>query len=210
VWSHVPPAGVEYPWVIKEENKPSEEELKRRDAWRAIFMPQGAILAGRVDDRSWLTSGCGAYVPIVFQGDTVMLTPVGIEAPVRLGAIEPSPTPEPIKSPAAAPVTPASPEPKADPKPGTPAPATPETLPGWSIAPPGHELRLRMSGLLWPEASERLAHAAYVTREQVGSGQVILFASSPTFRAAAKGTARIFSNAVVFGPGMGADKVIRP
>ena len=72
------------------------------------------------------------------------------------------------------------------------------------MMPPDQELRMRMSGLLWPEASERLAHSAYVTVERVGSGQVILFADTPNFRGTSKGTMRLFSNAVVFGPGMGA------
>jgi hypothetical protein len=71
--------------------------------------------------------------------------------------------------------------------------------PGWTIAPPGFEMRLRMSGLLWPEAADRLANAAYVTRESVGAGQLILFASDPTFRGAALGTSRIFANAITLG-----------
>jgi hypothetical protein len=82
--------------------------------------------------------------------------------------------------------------------------------PGWTIAPPGFEMRLRMSGLVWPEAADRLANAAYVTRESVGAGELILFASDPTFRGAALGTSRIFANAIVFGPGMGASEPIKP
>jgi hypothetical protein len=39
---------------------------------------------------------------------------------------------------------------------------------------------LRLSGLLWPEARERMAESAYATVERVGSGQIILFASLPT------------------------------
>ena len=54
------------------------------------------------------------------------------------------------------------------------------------------------------------ANAAYVTRESVGSGQLILFASDPVFRAAALGTARVLANAVVCGPGMGASQPIMP
>jgi hypothetical protein len=44
----------------------------------------------------------------------------------------------------------------------------------------------------------------------VGSGQLILFAEDPTFRAAALGTSRIFANAVILGPGMGASEPIKP
>lgn len=63
---------------------------------------------------------------------------------------------------------------------------------------------LRLSGLLWPEARARLAESAYVTVEPLGNGQVILFASPPSFRGAFPGTARLLSNAVVYGPSLGA------
>ncbi len=82
--------------------------------------------------------------------------------------------------------------------------------PGWLLAPPGYELRLRMSGLLWPEAADRIAHSAYCTQERVGNGQIILFANSPTFRCATRGTTRVMSNALVLGPGMGASQPVRP
>jgi hypothetical protein len=63
---------------------------------------------------------------------------------------------------------------------------------------------LRLGGLLWPEARERLEHGAYATVESVGAGQLILFAADPVFRGYHLGTARLFSNAVVYGPGLGA------
>jgi hypothetical protein len=71
-------------------------------------------------------------------------------------------------------------------------------------------MHLRMSGLLWPEATHRLANSAYVTRESVGRGQIILFAARPTFRAATLGPARIMLNAMIYGPGYGAAQPIRP
>jgi hypothetical protein len=64
-------------------------------------------------------------------------------------------------------------------------------------------LHLRLAGLLWPEARERIADSAYLTREGRGSGQVILFAGMPAFRGYHQATARLFSNAVIYGPGMG-------
>jgi len=87
-----------------------------------------------------------------------------------------------------------------------------ETIPrlGWSILPPNTEFRLRMSGLLWPEVTHRLANAAYLTREPIGRGQVILFAAPPTFRAAAEGTTRLFLNALVLGPGCGTTVAFNP
>jgi hypothetical protein len=66
--------------------------------------------------------------------------------------------------------------------------------------------KLRLSGLLWPEARERLAESAYVTVEHVGSGQVILFASEPNFRGIFRAGARLLSNAIVYGPGAGASQ----
>jgi hypothetical protein len=63
--------------------------------------------------------------------------------------------------------------------------------------------KMRLSGLLWPEARERWANTAYCTRESMGKGQVILFADEPFFRAYFHGTGRLFENAVLFGPGLG-------
>ncbi len=209
VFRHTAPAGVTYPWTLKEPEKVEEDEAKRRDAWRALFMPQGAIVAARTDDRHWLTSGCGDVLPVLYTGDAVLIPGAGAEAPIRFGAIVPA---EAVASPSPAAEAPggkpedrpgskdAGSDPKKDEKPA----------PGWLQAPPGHELRVRMSGLLWPEAADRIAHTAYASVERVGQGQVIQFASSPTFRAGTKGTMRVFTNAVVLGPGMGASHPIKP
>ena len=62
---------------------------------------------------------------------------------------------------------------------------------------------LRLSGLLWPEAKERIAGSAYATVENKGHGQIILFAADPTYRAWLAGAERLFLNAVILGPGMG-------
>jgi len=64
--------------------------------------------------------------------------------------------------------------------------------------------RLHLGGLLWPEAAGRLAQTAYVTREGKGRGQVILFLNEPVFRGWTAGTRRLFTNAVLYGPGLGA------
>ncbi len=63
--------------------------------------------------------------------------------------------------------------------------------------------KLRLSGLLWPEAKERIADTAYATVEQVGRGQIILFATDPTYRMWLPGEQRLFLNAILLGPGMG-------
>jgi len=63
--------------------------------------------------------------------------------------------------------------------------------------------RMHLGGLLWPEGAARMANTAYVTREAVGKGQVILFAANPTFRRWMKDSERMFCNAVLLGPGLG-------
>ena len=60
----------------------------------------------------------------------------------------------------------------------------------WSQVPSGYDLNVRMSGLVWPEASQRIANSAYLTREKVGKGQIILFSGEPNFRGSARGTNR--------------------
>ncbi len=70
------------------------------------------------------------------------------------------------------------------------------------------EEELRLSGLLWPEARQRLADTAYVTAESVGRGQIILFATDPTLRMWLAGAQRLFLNAVLLGPGMGASQPV--
>ena len=63
---------------------------------------------------------------------------------------------------------------------------------------------LRLAGLLWPEARERIADSAYLTREPFGNGQLILFAGMPAYRGYHLATGRLFANAVIYGPGLGA------
>ena len=58
-------------------------------------------------------------------------------------------------------------------------------------------------GLLWPEARARIADSAYATVERMGRGQVILFATDPSYRMWFPGMQRLLLNAVLLGPGMG-------
>jgi hypothetical protein len=62
---------------------------------------------------------------------------------------------------------------------------------------------VRISGLLWPEARLRLARTSWLTQEQSGNGQIILFATQPNFRALFRGAERLLINALLYGPGMG-------
>ena len=80
----------------------------------------------------------------------------------------------------------------------------------WFYQASGLQGLLRMSGLLWPEAGQRIANSAYLTRESRGHGQIILFAGQPVYRGATLGTNRLLLNALVYGPGMGAQTVVTP
>ena len=80
----------------------------------------------------------------------------------------------------------------------------------WSQIPSGYDLNVRMSGLVWPEASQRIANSAYLTREKVGKGQIILFSGEPNFRGSARGTNRLWLNAVIYGSGLGTDALVNP
>ncbi|MBK7260160.1 MAG: hypothetical protein IPI01_20620 [Ignavibacteriae bacterium] len=66
---------------------------------------------------------------------------------------------------------------------------------------------LRVAGLLWPEARDRWARTAYLTREGKGKGQIILFAGEASFRASFPATERLLINAILLGPGWGTDQL---
>lgn len=181
VWTHTIDRSPTYPWdATAEHERPDSDEMKRRDAWGRMFMPQGAFLAARIDPVHWLGFGAGETLPVLFESTSqVLMGAERVEVPVRVGALRP--------------------------RPGSAARRV-----GWSTVPAGQELRVRMSGLVWPEAASRLANAALVTRESKGRGQVILFASPPTFRGTTRGAERLFLNALVYGPGFGARAPIIP
>jgi hypothetical protein len=64
---------------------------------------------------------------------------------------------------------------------------------------------IHRGGLLWPEAAARLAKTAYAMRESVGQGQIVLFLDDPVYRGWMLGTRRLFLNALLYGPGVGAE-----
>ncbi|MDX1571893.1 MAG: M14 family metallopeptidase [Xanthomonadales bacterium] len=179
LWANTVPE-VSYPWDNgrdEEPKLPDENALKRRDEWQSLFMPQGAFVAGRVDQHHWLTFGVEPVLPTLVADIPVLMAAPPIETAVRLGVLGDGD--------------------------GSAA-----RYVGWARLPEGRTLHLRMSGLVWPEATHRLANAAWLTRERSGKGQVILFASSPTFRGATLGMQRLFFNAVIYGPGLGTSALI--
>lgn len=181
LWSHQAPTSVEFPWPAERPARPSKEELEQRDRWQQQFMPSGAILAARVDTEHWLTFGSTTTLPLLTGRQPVLMAASPVEAPIRFGA---------LRAHASAGDTVAR--------------------VGWSMVPAGREMDLRMSGLLWPEAAHRVANSAWVTRERKGRGQMILFASPPSFRASTPAAARVLFNALILGPGFGADATIVP
>jgi hypothetical protein len=201
VWAHRATPTLSYPWAMIDGAHPDEKELKRRDAWQTLFMPQGAMLASRVDTNHWLTCGASTPLPLLAGNQPVFMAATGIEAPVRYGVFTPA---APASPPAG--TAPTASEPKAGA--GKDKPEPPRV--GWSGLPPGQDLQLRMSGLLWPEAGHRLANSAWATREAIGRGQVIVFASPPVFRSATRGATRLLLNAIVYGPGCGSRPPIIP
>ncbi len=185
VWSNSPDSPIKAPLADFEPPVSDKDELKRLDEWQSLFMPQGAFVTARTDDRSWLTCGADQNMAVFIGDDPILMVKDNANAAVRIGTYLPLPR-------------------------GVELEDDEISWSGWAPIPAGQEMRLRMSGLVWPEAAHRLANAAYATTERHGRGQVVLFASPPTFRGAAMGTTRLFLNAVVFGPGFAQSHIIQP
>jgi hypothetical protein len=182
VWSRSPAAAAPDPWDELPLPGPEDRaEWERRDRWQSLFMPQGAILAARLDGEHWLTFGCREPLPLLVDDLPILMAGTGVEAVARLGWAAPE-TDE----------------------------ATGFSALGWGVVPTGRTFYLRLSGLLWPEAAQRLANAPYLTREARGAGQILLFAGRPAARAASPAALRLLANAIVFGPGLGARAAILP
>ena len=201
LWAHGPQDAPVVPWArtgksekADKVEKIDKDELTRRDAWQSMFLPRGAILAARVDVEHWLAYGVTPVLPVLYGDYETLLSTEPAQAPVRLGIYEPA----------------SQDEKPADGKKDDKKDDKPARRAGWAPLPDGQDLRLRMSGLLWPEAAQRLASATYLARQSVGRGQVILFAAPPSVRAGTEGTMRLLSNALVFGPGLGAEAPVIP
>ena len=151
----------------------SGDELERREAWQKRFMPSGAMVAGQVDTLHWMSFGTPETLPLLYENQPVLMTKDRQEAVVRVGVLREDSN------------------------------ASEAQTVNWSTVPAGNALTVRMSGLIWPEAAARIANSAYVTRERVGKGQVILFSGQPNFRGSTRGVGRIWLNALVYGAGLG-------
>jgi hypothetical protein len=191
VMQHKISSKLSYPW--DDTTKPLKKEvLEKREKWQKRFMPSGAIVAGRVDQKHWLSFGVDANLPLLYSNQPVLMSGDESNAIVRVGVFNPILEVEKTKRT----------EENSDPeKSESDKPAS--NAIGWSTLPQGQELLVRMSGLLWPEAAQRIANSAYLTQEKAGSGQIILFSGQPNFRGAARGTNRLLLNAIVYGAGLG-------
>lgn len=183
VMNHRVDQALSYPWDEAPE-KLKKEKLQTRNKWQKKFMPSGAMVAGRVDQKHWLSFGTNEVLPLLYSDQPVLMSNEKNEAVIRIGVIEQVASDNESK--------------KAKNKKDDKKKAF-----GWSSIPDGHELRVRMSGLLWPEAAHRIANSAYLTREKVSKGQIILFSGQPNFRGSARGTNRLLLNALIYGAGLG-------
>ncbi len=180
---HAAALSVDYPSAKASKGK-SEDDLKQVNRWQSLFMPSGAFVAGRGDQKHWLSFGTDPVMPLLVSDNPVLMSGDSTRAVVRIGDYRELSDGEwdDVKD-------------SLD--------DSDSYSIGWSTLPQKQELLIRMSGLLWPEASQRLANSAWLTQERKGQGQIILFASQPNFRGAAKGMNRFLLNAIVLGPGLG-------
>jgi hypothetical protein len=173
------PSDISYPWE-ETENRIDSDTLKKRDKWQSLFMPSGAFVSGRIDDKHWLTFGTIDTLPLLYSDYPVLMAGSGSKAVIRVGEIVNNTNEDIYK-----------------------------TI-NWSDIPSGNDLNIRMSGLVWPEASVRIANSAYLTQERLGKGQIILFSGEPNFRGSSLGTNRLWLNSVVYGSGLGTRSRITP
>ena len=169
---------ISYPWELSK-TKYTKDELETRDKWQSLFMPSGAIVAGRIDSDHWLTFGTPETIPLLYSNYPVLMTGGNSEAAVRIGELVFSDSNE-------------------------------YRAINWSDIPPNNDLNIKMSGLVWPEAAQRIANSAYLTRERYGKGQIILFSGEPNFRGSSLGTNRLWLNAVIYGSGLGTSSMVNP
>ncbi|WP_196137989.1 M14 family zinc carboxypeptidase [Aliikangiella sp. G2MR2-5] len=188
-WQHNAFEKVDFPWD-KDSSQLNTEELQKRESWQSRFMPSGAIVSARMDQKHWLTYGTPEFIPALVQNVPILMSGQGSQAPARFGYYKEMDKNVWQKISASF------------------KDKTNSRKIGWASMPDGYELKLRMSGLLWPEASNRIANAALLTRESKGNGQIIIFATQPAFRGSTKATNRLFLNALVYGVGLGTSQPI--
>ena len=170
---------ISYPWE-ETENRIDSDTLKKRDKWQSLFMPSGAFVSGRIDNKHWLTFGTIDTLPLLYSNFPVLMAGSGSKAVIRVGELINDTNQDVYK-----------------------------TI-NWSDIPAGNDLNIRMSGLVWPEASARIANSAYLTQERYGKGQIILFSGEPNFRGSSLGTNRLWLNSVIYGSGLGTSSRITP
>lgn len=180
IWTHTVPTQLSQPWqYAKSDDAWNKDSYELWYDWSSRFMPSGALLAGRIDSKHWLTYGTQQPLPLLMSSGPLLMSDDSSEAAVRVGTYVPDSN------------------------------AKSQRL-VWANTPENYVLNVRMSGLLWPEAAQVFSNTAYVTREGVGNGQLILFAQPPMQRGATLSTSRLLLNAIVLGPGFGARAPVIP
>jgi len=158
----------------------TKDQLEMRDKWQSLLMPSGAFVATRNDNEHWLTFGTDNILPVLYSNYPILMSGGNSEAVLRIGELIPN------------------------------SEISENRTINWSQIPAGYDMNVRMSGLVWPEASQRIANSAYLTRERIGKGQIILFSGEPNFRGSTRGTNRLWLNAVVYGTGLGTSSRVTP
>ncbi|MCO7227068.1 M14 family zinc carboxypeptidase [Pleionea sp. CnH1-48] len=179
---HIVSDELKYPWDL-EVKRFKKDQLEKRDQWQQRFMPSGAMIAARSDQKHWMNFGIHRHFPLLFADNPLLMSDDSSEATARIGILQDKESGKIIQL--------------------AQSVLGKRKAIGWSTLPEDHDLIVRMSGLLWPEAAQRIANTAAVTREQRGAGQVILFAAQPNFRGSTKTTNRMLLNALIYGPGLG-------
>ncbi len=178
---------LEIPWD-PEVKRLDKEKLRQLDEWQSRFMPSGAFVAARVDQQHFLSFGSDEELPLLFDNAPLFMSDDASEAVTRIGVLRDSNGGVISKL--------------------TRSVESSRKPVGWSSIPEDKSMIVRLSGLVWPEAAQRMINAAHLTRESRGKGQVILFATPPNFRGATRATNRMLLNAIVYGPGLGTRPLI--
>jgi hypothetical protein len=87
VWESIEPKTVDES-KSDEKSRLKYEQLKAADERARRFYPRGAIVRVEMDNEHWLTSGCGDYVPVMFNTNFAYLASRGVEVAGRLAGEE--------------------------------------------------------------------------------------------------------------------------
>jgi len=75
-----------YPWHDEKALEPMDKDtLEKWEDWNKNFMPSGAIVAARTDQKHWLTYGVEKSLPVLTSNAPLFMAKEGVDAVVRYG-----------------------------------------------------------------------------------------------------------------------------